>query len=97
MMTAYYLLGGPTSLRLDSHARMYLFHGRWSPKTKATVDANTAMIVIFYLAILLAGGISSTEYAITYGQKNDSSRARMLAGWLGEAMEKIAKQGCRST
>ena len=42
-------------------------------------DALTAGLLIFYLVVLLIGGISSTEYALSYGQKNYSSWAPPLA------------------
>ena len=78
-LAAYYLLGGGYSMQLDSHVRMDLFYSRWSAKTRALADALTAGLLIFYLAVLLIGGISSTEYALSYGQKNYSSWAPPLA------------------
>jgi TRAP-type mannitol/chloroaromatic compound transport system permease small subunit len=79
LMTAYYLLGGGYSMQLDSHVRMDLVYTRWKPRTRATVDAVTAGLMLFYLGVLLAGGISSTQYALEYGQKNYSSWAPPLA------------------
>jgi len=79
VMTAYYLLGGGYSMQLESHVRMDLFYSRWSPKTRAMVDAVTVLFLIFYLGVLLFGGISSTEYALQYGQKNYSAWAPPLA------------------
>ncbi len=79
VMTAYYLLGGAYSIQLDSHVRMDLLYGRWSTRTKAIVDAFTGCLLIFYLIILLYGGISSTQYALEYGQKNYSVWAPPLA------------------
>ena len=70
ILAAYYLLGGGYSLQLDSHVRMDLLYSRWSPRTQARVDTVTSLLVIFYLIMLLFGGISSTKYAIEYGQKN---------------------------
>ncbi len=32
MMAAYYLLGGGYSMQMDSHVRMDLIYGRWSPR-----------------------------------------------------------------
>ena len=37
---------------------------------RAVTDAITILFVIFYIGVLLWGGISSTNYAIVYGQKN---------------------------
>jgi TRAP-type mannitol/chloroaromatic compound transport system permease small subunit len=79
LMTAYYLLGGGYSMQLDSHVRMDLLYTRWSPRTRAAVDAITVAFLLFYLIVLLVGGISSTQYAIEYGQKNYSSWAPPLA------------------
>lgn len=79
MLAAYYLLGGGYSMQLDSHVRMDLVYSRWSPRTRALVDALTVGFLIFYLVFLLAGGISSTQYALEYGQKNYSSWAPPLA------------------
>ena len=69
-MAAYYLLGGGYSMILDGHVRMDLLYGRWPPKKQAMADANTAFFLVFYLVFLLAGGISSIEYAMEYGQTN---------------------------
>lgn len=79
LLAAYYLLGGGYSMQMDSHVRMDLLYGRWSPRGKAVVDAITVCMLIFYLVFLLAGGISSTQYALQYGQKNYSSWAPPLA------------------
>jgi TRAP-type mannitol/chloroaromatic compound transport system permease small subunit len=79
LLTAYYLLGGGYSMQLDSHVRMDLAYSHWTPRTRAIVDAITAVFLLFYLVVLLLGGISSTQYAIEYGQKNYSSWAPPLA------------------
>jgi TRAP-type mannitol/chloroaromatic compound transport system permease small subunit len=71
-MVAYYLLGGGYTLQNGSHVRMDLLYGKWSPKTKSAVDAFTILFLIFYLVILLRGGISSTEYALEYGERGRS-------------------------
>ena len=78
-MVAYYLLGGGYSMQMDTHVRMDLFHSRWTPKTRATVDAITVLFLIFYLVMLLYGGISSTQYALQYGEKSYSSWAPYMA------------------
>ncbi len=79
MLAAYYLLGGGYSMQLESHVRMDLLYSRWSPRTQAIVNSVTAGFLIFYLVFLLVGGISSTQYALEYGQKNYSSWAPPLA------------------
>ena len=78
-LAAYYLLGGAYSMQTNSHVRMDLLYARWSPKTRAAADVATAIFLIFYLAVLLAGGLSSAQYALEYGQKNYSAWAPPLA------------------
>lgn len=72
-MAAYYLLGGGFSMLLRAHVRMDVLYSRWTPKTKATMDAITSFFLLFYLGCLLYGGISSTAYSIEYGQRNYSA------------------------
>ncbi|HET8726870.1 MAG TPA: TRAP transporter small permease subunit [Alphaproteobacteria bacterium] len=78
LLSAYYLLGGAYSLQLGAHVRMDLLYDRLSARKRALTDAITIIFVIFFLAVLFAGGVSSTEYAITYGQKNYTSWAPPL-------------------
>ncbi len=69
-MVAYYILGGPYSIQLGSNVRMDLFYGGWSHKTKAWVDIFTVLFLIFYLGVLLYGGIGSTAYSIEYSERS---------------------------
>lgn len=78
MLSAYYLLGGAYTMQLEGHVRMDLFYGRMSPRNKAITDAVTILFVLFYLAVLLTGGLSSTAYAFAYAQKNYTSWAPPL-------------------
>jgi TRAP-type mannitol/chloroaromatic compound transport system permease small subunit len=78
-MTAYYILGGAYSLQLDSHVRMDLLYGRWSPRTRAAVDAFTVLLLGFYLVFLLYGGYSSTAYALEYDERSYSAWAPYMA------------------
>jgi TRAP-type C4-dicarboxylate transport system permease small subunit len=78
-MAAYYLLGGGYSMLMDSHVRVDIFYSRWPLKKRAFTDSITAFCLVFYLVFLLVGGISSTHYALEYGQKNYSSWAPPLA------------------
>lgn len=71
-MAAYYIVGGAYSMQLDDHVRMDLFYDRYSDKTKARIDVFTSFFLIFYLVTLLIGSISSTMYAIEYGQRKFS-------------------------
>jgi TRAP-type mannitol/chloroaromatic compound transport system permease small subunit len=79
LMVAYYMLGGGYSMQLDSHVRMDLLYGRWAPKTKGFSDSITSFGLVFYLIILLYGGLSSTQYALLYGEKSYSSWAPYMA------------------
>ena len=72
-MVTYYIIGGPYSLQLGSNVRMDLFYGGWSDKTKAWMDALTVLFLIFFLGVLLYGGLSSTAYAIEYGERSYSA------------------------
>jgi TRAP-type mannitol/chloroaromatic compound transport system permease small subunit len=65
-MVAYYILGGPYSIQLGSNVRMDLFYASWSLKKRAWVDAFTVFLLIFYLGVLLYGGIGSTAYSLGY-------------------------------
>jgi len=72
-MAAYYLVGGGFSMLLRAHVRMDVLYSHWQPKTKAKWDVFTSFFLIFYLGVLLYGGISSTAYSIEYGQRNYSA------------------------
>lgn len=78
VLSAYYLLGGAYSVQLNGHVRMDLFYSRLNARQRATTDAFTVIFVIFYLIVLFWGGISSTNYAITYGQKNYTAWSPVL-------------------
>lgn len=78
-MAAYYLLGGGYSMQLDSHVRMDLLYSRWSPRGRAIADCITTLFLLFYLVFLFVGGVSSTQYALQYGQVNYSAWAPYMA------------------
>jgi TRAP-type mannitol/chloroaromatic compound transport system permease small subunit len=78
LLSAYYLLGGAWSMQLGAHVRMDLFYDRLAARRRAQVDAITILFVIFYLIVLFAGGISSTNYAIVYNQTNYTAWAPVL-------------------
>ena len=73
LLSAYYLLGGPYTMQRGGHVRMDLVYGRLTAKQRAITDAFTILFVIFFLGVLLYGALSSTNYAIQYGQKNYSA------------------------
>jgi TRAP-type mannitol/chloroaromatic compound transport system permease small subunit len=68
LLASYFMLGGAWTLKLDAHVRMDLFYDRWTPKRRAFTDTITAVCLITYLAVMLWGGLSSTQYALEYGQ-----------------------------
>ena len=72
-MVAYYLLGGPYSMQSDNHVRMDLLYGTWTPRTRAWVNSFTALFLLVYLVLLLYGGLSSTQYALEYGERSYSA------------------------
>lgn len=78
VLSAYYILGGAWAMQDDTHVRMDLVYGRLSPVRRAQVDAFTILFVIFYLGTLFYGGLSSTQYAITYRQVNYSAWSPVL-------------------
>ena len=65
-MVTYYILGGPYSIQLGSNVRMDLFYHTWTDRKKAWVDATTVLFLIFYLGVLLYGGLGSTAYSLGY-------------------------------
>lgn len=63
-MVSYYILGGPYSIQLGSNVRMDLFYGEWTTRKKAQIDAITVFFLLFYLGILLYGGLGSLAYSL---------------------------------
>ncbi|MDX1488985.1 MAG: TRAP transporter small permease subunit [Acidiferrobacterales bacterium] len=78
-MVAYYILGGSYSMQQDSHVRMDLLYGSLSHKTRAAIDAVSVFFMIFYLVVLLYGGMSSTQYALQYGETSYSAWSPYMA------------------
>jgi len=79
LMAAYYILGGGYSMQLDAHVRMDVLYERWKPKTRAFMDSLTAFFLVFYLAIMVYGGFSSSTYSLKYNQTNYSAWAPPMA------------------
>jgi TRAP-type mannitol/chloroaromatic compound transport system permease small subunit len=79
LLTAYYILGGAWTLQLGSHVRMDLLYELWRPRKRAFADTITALCLITFLVVMLAGGISSTQYALEYGQRAATSWRPPLA------------------
>jgi TRAP-type mannitol/chloroaromatic compound transport system permease small subunit len=79
LMAAYYILGGGYSMQLDAHVRMDVLYERWRPRTRSLVDSITAFFLVFYLAIMVYGGFSSSAYSLKYNQTNYSAWAPPMA------------------
>lgn len=79
VMVAYYILGGAYSLQMGSHVRMDLAYSHWSPRTRVVVDLFTVFFLLFYLGVLFYGGVSSTHYALEYGEQSYSAWAPPMA------------------
>ncbi|MCX7889677.1 MAG: TRAP transporter small permease subunit [Rhodobacteraceae bacterium] len=73
VMVAYYVLGGAYTMQIGGHVRMDLFYARWSPGTKALVDAFTMLALIFYIGVMLWGAIESTVYSLTYAERSPTA------------------------
>lgn len=71
-LVAYYLVGGPYSIQLGSNVRMDLFYSNWSVRKKAWFDSFTVLLLIFYLGVLIYGGIDSISYSIQYQERSPS-------------------------
>lgn len=69
-MVGYFTLGGAYSLQLGANVRMDLLYGRWTPTRRAAVDAVTVFAMIFFLGVVLYGGIDSTIYALEIGERS---------------------------
>lgn len=78
LMVAYYLLGGGYSMQMDSHVRMDLLYGLWNRRRRGFADSITAFCLVFYLIMLLYGGISSTAYAVQYNEESYSAWAPVM-------------------
>ena len=75
-MVAYYILGGPYAMQMGSNVRMDLIYGELNPRKKAWTDCITVLFLLFYLGVLLWGGIDSTIYSFQYGGERSSSAWR---------------------
>lgn len=68
-LAAYYFMGGAKTLKDNTHVRMDLFYDRFSARGKAWLDLATVGCLIFYIAILLWGSISSLQFSIETDQR----------------------------
>jgi TRAP-type mannitol/chloroaromatic compound transport system permease small subunit len=63
-LAAYYFMGGAKTLKDNTHVRMDLFYDHMSDRNKARMDIFTVGCLMFYLAVMLFGSLSSLNYAI---------------------------------
>jgi TRAP-type mannitol/chloroaromatic compound transport system permease small subunit len=71
-LAAYYFMGGPMTLKNNEHVRMDLWYAHLSERGQAKMDLFTVGCLIFYLGVMLAGSISSLQYAIQTGERRFS-------------------------
>jgi TRAP-type mannitol/chloroaromatic compound transport system permease small subunit len=71
-LAAYYFMGGPITLKNNDHVRMDLWYANLSDRGKAKLDLFTVGCLIFYLAVMLVGSISSLQYAIETNERRFS-------------------------
>lgn len=72
VLAAYYFMGGAKTMKDGDHVRMDLLYDRLSPKGKTWIDLVTIFCLLFYLVVMLIGGISSLEYAIQTDERRFS-------------------------
>lgn len=77
-LAAFYFLAGPQTLKNDQHVRLDLIYATLSPRGRARIDMVTIWIVIFYLAVMLWGAVSSLKYSWMTNQKLPSLWAPSL-------------------
>src|SRR3546814_17898237 len=85
------------SMQLGDNVRMDLLYGVWSDRTKAAVDAVTICFLIFYLIVLLGGGISSTQYALQYNEVSPTLWRPQMAPIKIRSEERRVGKECVST
>lgn len=73
IFVAYYLLGAPYSMQLDSNVRMDLLYGRLKPRTQVLWDVFTIFVLIFYVGVMFYGAVESTVYAFHIGERNPTA------------------------
>jgi TRAP-type mannitol/chloroaromatic compound transport system permease small subunit len=73
LFVAYYLLGAPYSMQLDSNVRMDLLYGRLQPRTQVLWDVFTIFVLMFYIGVMLYGAVESTIYSFEVGERNPTA------------------------
>jgi TRAP-type mannitol/chloroaromatic compound transport system permease small subunit len=77
-LTAFFFMAGPKTLKDDTHVRLDLIYANLSDRGKARIDMVTIWIVIFYLAVMLWGSLSSLQYSWETNQRLPSLWAPSL-------------------
>ena len=72
-LVAYYMLGAPWTLRMDTNVRMDLLYARWSPKNQAIWDVLTIFALMFYLGVMFYGAVDSTIYSFEVNERNPTA------------------------
>ncbi|MCF7929813.1 MAG: TRAP transporter small permease subunit [Spirochaetales bacterium] len=70
---SFYMVGGAFVLLIGGQVRMDIFYEKWSAKKKAVFDIVTFIFSFTFLGVLIIGGVSSTMYALRYGQTSYSA------------------------
>jgi len=78
MFSAYYFLGGAYVILLRGHVRMDVFYSKWSSRRQGMTDVAMDFCLIFYLIVMIVGGINSTVYAVTVQQVKRSVWAPLM-------------------
>ncbi len=99
LMVGYYILGGAYAIQLNANVRMDLFYGGWSAHKKAWFDVFTILFLLFYLGVLLYGGIESAQYSYDYNQRSRTAwqpylwpiKAVMCVGFLLMILQSFAE------
>jgi len=79
LFVGYYLLGGAYSLILGANVRMDLLYTNWSPRKRAAINAVTGLGLLFFLGVIVFGGIESVIYSIENNQHSSSAWRPHLA------------------
>jgi TRAP-type mannitol/chloroaromatic compound transport system permease small subunit len=69
VLAAYYFMGGPKTLKDNTHVRMDLFYDRLTLRGRARMDLATVFCLIFYLGVMFWGSISSLMFSISTNQR----------------------------
>lgn len=72
-LVAYFMLGAPYSLQLDTNVRMDLIYARFTTKGQALWDVFTVFCLMFYLGVMLWGAFDATAYSFAVNERNPTA------------------------